>query len=153
MFPSKEKTWVKIWTYRTTSFLRLIKAIYGTIAGIILTNVLTRETSRDKKLVKTGEKEQKTKRGDEKRHNQLGRGSDKKEKQPGRGSDMIEDQPGRGQSQEAGVIRERSLKEQGRPGEEMSGEAEVTEEENEIKEKTPKRVSDKRKHSLREEVI
>ena len=51
-------------------------------------------------------KKQKDRKGDEKRHNQLGRGSDKKEIQPARGSDLKEEQPGRGESEDAEVIRE-----------------------------------------------
>lgn len=91
------------------------------------------------------EKTKRSKRGDEKRHNQLGRGSDKKEKQPGRGSDMIENQPGRGESEEAEVIRERSLKEHGHSGDEMAGKAEITENEDRLEEKQPERGSDRKK--------
>lgn len=42
---------------------------------------------------------------------------------------MIEDQPGRGESEEAGVIREKRLKEHEHPGREIPEEADVTEKE------------------------
>lgn len=58
---------------------------------------------------------------------------------------MIEDQPGRGESEEAGAIRERSLKEQENPGQKVSDETEVTEKENELKDEPPKRGSDRKK--------
>lgn len=57
---------------------------------------------------------------------------------------MIEDQPGRGESEEAGAIRERSLKEQDQPGQKVSDEAEVTKKENELKDEPPERGSDRK---------
>jgi hypothetical protein len=64
---------------------------------------------------------------------------------------MIEDQPGRGESEEAEVIRERSLKEHEHSGRETTGEAEEAEEaevtgtEDKLEEKQPERGSDRRK--------
>lgn len=59
---------------------------------------------------------------------------------------MIEDQPGRGESEEAGVIRERSIREQTHSGYGISEKTEVPEEkENEPEEKPPERGSDRNK--------
>lgn len=58
---------------------------------------------------------------------------------------MIEDKPGRGESEEAGIIRDKNLKEQDHSGQKILGETEVTENENELEEKPPERGSDRKK--------
>ena len=66
---------------------------------------------------------------------------------------MIEEQPGRGESEEAGVIRERSLKEHEPSGGEIEGKTEVTEKEDELEEKQPERGSNRREEQPGREVI